>query len=49
MARPRGCCVCVWGGGGVREEDAFPPVVFTLSMQRKEGMESILNHTFLIQ
>lgn len=44
MARPRGCCV--WGGG---EGDAFPPVVFTLSMQRKEGMESILNHTFLIQ
>ena len=48
MARPRGCCVCV-GGGGVGKGDAFPPVVFTLSMQRKEGMESILNHTFLIQ
>lgn len=45
MARPRGWCVC--GGGG--EGDTFPPVVFTLSMQRKEGMESILNHTFLIQ
>ena len=39
--------VCVWGGVG--EGDTFPPVVFTLSMQRKEGMESILNHTFLIQ
>ena len=37
-------CVCVGGGG-----DTYPPFVFTLSMQRKEGMESILNHTFLIQ
>ena len=38
--------VCVCGGGG---GDAYPPFAFTLSMQRKEGMESILNHTFLIQ
>ena len=37
-------CVCVGGGG------CLPSVfAFTLSMQRKEGMESILNHTFLIQ